>query len=140
MVVTLQAEVVDRIRAAPGTGEFGVLTLLLARTFQAGPAFRIPATCFFPAPDVESACVRLERRLPPLAEGAAAAIYVQLVKTAFSQRRKQLRKVLRSRWPEPALAQAWANLALAGDVRPEVLSPAQFADLARLLGPATGAG
>ena len=136
MVVTLQAEVVDRLRAAPGTREFGVLTLLIARTFTPGPAFRIPATCFFPPPDVTSGCIRLDRRPVPLADGDAARTYVHLVKTAFSQRRKQLRKVLRSTWPEPALAAAWTALGLGDDVRPEVLSPTQFADLARRLGPA----
>lgn len=136
LVVTLQAEVVDRIRARPGSKEYGVLTLLLARTYAPGPAFRIPATCFFPAPDVESACIRLERRPQPLAEGEAATTYTQLVKLAFSQRRKQLRKVLRSRWPDTALSQAWTGLSLAEDIRPEMLGPAQFADLARRLGPA----
>lgn len=135
MVVTLQAEVVDRIRAKPGTPAFGVLTLLLARTFEAGSAFRIPASCFFPAPDVESACVRLDRRAAPLAEGTFADTYVRLVKTAFSQRRKQLRKVLRAHWPETLLTGAWRALGWADDLRPETLGAPDFAELARRLGP-----
>ena len=133
LTVTLQAEVIDRLRARPGTAEFGVLTLLLARTFTAGPAFRIPASCFFPAPDVESACLRLDRRPVPLAEGEVATTYTRLVKTAFSQRRKRLQKVLRADWPEDALAQAWTALGLDPNARPEVLGPEQFAALARLL-------
>lgn len=133
MTVTLQSEVVERIRAVAGTSQFGVLTLLLARVFKVGPTFRIPATCFFPAPDVESSCVRLERRATPLVPDTAARAYVQIVKTAFSQRRKQLRKVLRSQWPEPVLTEAWTALALGPEVRPEVLTPEHFGLLAERL-------
>lgn len=133
VTVTLQSEVVDRIRAIPGSANFGVLTLLLARVFAIRPGFRIPASCFFPAPEVESACVRLECRPEPLVGGTPAEVYVRLVKTAFSQRRKQLRKVLRAAWPEERLAVGWAELNLAADVRPEVLTPEQFAALARRL-------
>lgn len=133
MTVTLQAEVVDRLRARAGTREFGVLTLLLARTFEASAAFRIPASCFFPAPDVESACVRLDRRPRPLADGPVAETYRSVVKKVFTQRRKQLRKLLRADWPEEPLTQAWTALSLPADVRPEVLTPEQFAHLARIL-------
>ncbi len=133
VTVTLQSEVVDRIRAKAGTAEFGVLTLLLARVFTIGSSFRIPATCFFPAPDVGSACVRLERRAEPLVSGLAAATYIRIVKSAFSQRRKQLRKVLRFNWPEAALADAWNTLALGPEVRPEVVTPEHFALLAERL-------
>lgn len=138
LVATLQTEVVDRIRAVPGTAAFGVLSLLLGRVYEPGPSFRIPASCFFPAPDVESSCIRLDRRPEPLVKGGEAAVYVDLVKTAFSQRRKQLRKVLRNRWPEDHLADAWKALALAPDLRPETLGPTRFAALARHLGAPDG--
>ena len=138
ITVTLQAEVVDRIRAAPDTSDYGVLTLLLARVYRFAGAFRIPSSCFFPAPDVESACLRLEQRPVPLAEGAAATTYPQLVKLAFSQRRKRARKVLRSRWSEEALAHAWSRLGLDDNLRPETLSPETFAELARHLAPVAG--
>lgn len=131
--VTLQAEVVDRLRAKPGTAEFGVLSLLVGRVFTPGPSFRIPATCFFPAPDVTSACIRLDRRPHALAGGPGASPFVTLVKTAFSQRRKQLRKTLRAHWPEHALAHAWTRLGLADTARPEELGVEAFAALAALL-------
>jgi 16S rRNA (adenine1518-N6/adenine1519-N6)-dimethyltransferase len=139
-VVTLQAEVADRIRAQPGTGEFGVLTLLLARTFATGSSFRIPATCFFPAPDVASACIRLERRATPLSTGKVAEVFIRVVKKVFTQRRKQLRKVLRLDWPEDVLAAAWTALKLPDDIRPEALTPGQFAELASLLAGAARSG
>lgn len=134
MTVTLQAEVVDRIRARPGTEPYGLLTALLQRTYLPGPSFRIPASCFFPAPDVASACIRLERRPEPLATGTAATTYDAILKLAFTQRRKQLAKVLRAAWPAESVDAAFAALQLAPDTRAETLSPAVFAQLARLLG------
>ncbi len=133
LTVTLQAEVIDRLRAAPGTSEYGVLTLLLAAVYEPGAAFRIPASCFFPPPDVGSACLRLSRRATPLVMGAVADTYRRVVKTAFSQRRKRLRKVLGHTWPSAPLDAAWADLALDPDVRPENVGPAAFAELARRL-------
>lgn len=133
LTVTLQAEVVDRLRAGPGTPEYGLLTLLLAREYRPGPCFRIPAACFFPAPNVTSACLRLERRPHPLAVGSHAETYRRLAKLAFSQRRKQFRTVLRGKWTEEALTRAWASLGLRDEARAETLPPEVFADLARCL-------
>jgi 16S rRNA (adenine1518-N6/adenine1519-N6)-dimethyltransferase len=71
LVATLQSEVVDRIRARPRTSEFGVLSLLLGRVYQPGPAFRIPASCFFPPPRTsnppacDSTAVPSRLRKPP---------------------------------------------------------------------------
>lgn len=136
ITVTLQAEVVDRIRARPGTGTYGILSLLLAHTFAAEASFPIPATCFFPVPAVTSACVRLVRRSQPLTPSQASARnYARLVKLAFSQRRKRVRKVLRAAWPDERLAHAWTALHLSDDARAETLSPETFAELTRLLDP-----
>ncbi len=136
ITVTLQSEVVDRIRARPGTAAFGVLTLLLAESLApvSGAHFTIPPTSFFPPPRVMSACIRLEPRVLRLVEAQWALAYRRLVKEAFSQRRKQLRKVLRRRWPDPVLDRVWKALQLAPDVRAEVLAPEQFAALAVELG------
>lgn len=132
--VTLQAEVVDRIRARPGTGAYGILSLLLAHTFSVETSFPIPATCFFPVPDVTSACVRLVRRPQPLTPTRESARnYSRLVKLAFSQRRKRVRKVLRAAWPDERLAPAWTALHLSDDARAETLPPGTFADLTHLL-------
>jgi 16S rRNA (adenine1518-N6/adenine1519-N6)-dimethyltransferase len=136
LTVTLQAEVVDRIRAVPATPEYGLLTLLVARAYRPGPGFRIPATCFFPPPGVTSACVRLDRRAEPLVSAAGEAAFANLLKRAFSQRRKQLRKLLRAAWPEETLAEVWPRLGLRDDLRAEALSPEQFAALLRALPPA----
>lgn len=136
LTATLQAEVVDRIRARPGSPEYGLLTVLLANTYQPGPSFRIPASCFFPPPDVASACVRLDRRPTPLVPQDRAHAFARLAKQAFAQRRKQLRTVLRQHWPDDALRHAWETLEWAPDVRAETLPPETFARLLDVLEPA----
>lgn len=135
ITVTLQTEVADRLRAAPNTPEYGALTLYLARTFTIGDRFRIPAACFFPAPNVESTCLRLVLRPTPLVPDFLASTFDTLVRHTFGQRRKQLRKVLRAHWPEDRLLLAWQHLNLAPEVRGETLPPESFARLAHFLAP-----
>lgn len=106
MVATLQWEVVQRLGAAPDTDAYGLLTVLVGLRFRPAGSFKVPKDCFFPAPDVESACITLVRRPEPLLPPALVPLYTQIVKTAFGQRRKMLRKLLRNRWTEDQLAPA----------------------------------
>src|SRR5208282_1014353 len=62
IVATLQLEVAQRLMAKPGDKNYGVLTLLVQLDYVPRDCFKIPAGCFFPAPDVDSACVVLDRR------------------------------------------------------------------------------
>src|SRR5204863_2411600 len=57
MVVTLQNEVARRLMAVPATKDYGVLTLLIQLHYEAKSLFKIPPGCFFPEPEVDSACV-----------------------------------------------------------------------------------
>ena len=66
MVVTLQLEVAQRLMAATDDDHYGILTLLVQLDFQPRGWFKIPPGCFFPSPEVDSACVCLVRREPPL--------------------------------------------------------------------------
>src|SRR5258708_37171868 len=65
MVVTLQLEVARRLVAGAGDEDYGVLSLLAQLPYEAQGHFKIPADCFFPAPEVDSACVILGRRENP---------------------------------------------------------------------------
>lgn len=133
MVVTLQLEVARRIAAAPDTDDYGLLTLLLGLNYGHGGHFKIPAACFFPAPDVESGCITLRRRpQPPLTE-QEAKIFVRLVKLAFSQRRKMMLKLLKAEWPEDRLHAAFTQLGVSPQERAEKVSLELFMDFSRLL-------
>jgi 16S rRNA (adenine1518-N6/adenine1519-N6)-dimethyltransferase len=133
MVTTLQLEVAKRLIAKADTDEYGVLTLLLRLDYQARIAFRVPPSCFFPAPDVDSSCVVLEKRVRPLLPPASRRVYVSLVKLAFSQRRKMMMKLLKATWPEETLQKAFVALKLPADIRAEKVELEGFVALAEML-------
>ncbi len=133
MVVTLQLEVAHRIAAAPDTDDYGVLTLLLGLNYEHGGLFKIPASCFFPAPDVESGCITLRRRTRPLLDEREAKVFVRVVKRAFSQRRKMMFKLLKAEWPEDRLRDAFGRLGIPPQERAEKVSLELFTDFSRLL-------
>ncbi len=133
MVVTLQLEVAQRIVAASDTDSYGLLTLLIGLHYRPGALFKIPASCFFPAPDVESACLTLTRRDPPPLDDRQTKLFVRLVKRAFSQRRKMMLKLLKTEWPEDKLHACFAKLAISPQERAEKVSLEVFTELCRLM-------
>ena len=132
MVVTLQLEVAQRIVAPTDDDHYGILSLLLQLRYEAG-GLKIPGSCFFPEPDVESACVTLVRREQPLLPEERAAAFTKIVKRAFSQRRKMMFKLLKGDWPEAAIAAAFDAIGLSRQIRAEKVSLEQFVELTRLL-------
>ncbi len=122
--VMLQKEVIDRIAAEPGSGEYGRLTVMLAPWFEARHLFDVGPGAFTPAPRVWSAVARLTVRREPAFVVPRA--FARTVSTAFSHRRKTLRNALRSLLDADAIAAAGVD----PGVRPETLTPAQFAALA----------
>ena len=133
MVATLQWEVARRLVAAADSSDYGVLTLLVQLHFEARGYFKIPSTCFFPAPDVDSACVTLVRRATPWLEGAQVQTFVRVVKRGFSQRRKMMLKLLREDWPGDRLEAGFASAALDPRVRAEAVTLEQFVKLSQAL-------
>jgi len=129
MVVTLQLEVARRLMAKAGDEDYGILTLLIQLDYEPRDWFKIPAGCFFPEPDVDSACVVLNRRETPLLPESQRETFVKIVKRAFSQRRKMMLKLLREDWPEEKLERAFAALKIPMQERAEKLSLEQFVAL-----------
>ena len=133
MVVTLQLEVALRLMAPADDDHYGILTLLVQLDFAPREWFKIPPGCFFPSPDVDSACVILERRPQPLLPENLRASFVKIVKRAFSQRRKMMLKLLKQDWPADKLTAAFAELNISPMERAEKLSLEQFVELTKLL-------
>ena len=111
----LQLEVVERMVAAPSTAAYGRLSVALQARFRMKKLFKVSKGAFRPPPKVESAVVRLEP-LPRILE-----IDEQLLRRAFSARRKTLRNAL----PEID----FAALGIDSSLRPENLSPEDYARL-----------
>jgi 16S rRNA (adenine1518-N6/adenine1519-N6)-dimethyltransferase len=129
MHVMLQKEVIDRIAAAPGSGEYGRLTVMLAPWLEAKHLFDVGPGAFTPPPRVWSAVARLNVRRVPAFEVPEA--FARTVSAAFSQRRKTLRNALRSIVDVEAIVAAGVDPGL----RPEMLTPAEFARIAARVPP-----
>ena len=132
-VYLVQREVAERLGAAPGTKEYGALTVNVTAVARVEMLFRVPAGAFSPPPRVESAVVRITPLETPVATLEEAPRLRTLVQNAFGMRRKQMRRVVRSLLAVDA-ATAERLLETAGidpEVRPETLSPAQFVALLR---------
>jgi 16S rRNA (adenine1518-N6/adenine1519-N6)-dimethyltransferase len=133
IVVTLQLEVARRLMAGSGDRDYGILTLLVQLDYEPREWFKIPAGCFFPAPEVDSACIVLIRRRLPLLPENQRVNYVKIVKRAFSERRKMMLKLLKRDWPAATLEAAFAALKIPPQERAEKLSLEQFVQLVRML-------
>ncbi len=139
VVLMLQREVAERLAASPGTKDYGPLSVYVALYTTPVLESRVPASCFFPRPDVESRILRLDVRDEPLCRVDDADFFQRIVRASFSKRRKTLLNNLKS--PQLALTgaqigTALAALALDGARRAETLSVKEFADLSNLLGKA----
>ncbi|WIO74555.1 16S rRNA (adenine(1518)-N(6)/adenine(1519)-N(6))-dimethyltransferase RsmA [Porticoccaceae bacterium LTM1] len=121
----LQKEVVDRLAASPGEKAYGRLTVMAQYYCQVEPLFLVPPGSFHPAPKVDSAIVRLlpYKDLPFPAEDVS--LLQRLVSACFQQRRKTLRNSLKNFVGADQLDQLDIDLQL----RPEVLSVADFVRL-----------
>jgi 16S rRNA (adenine1518-N6/adenine1519-N6)-dimethyltransferase len=133
MVATLQLEVAQRLMAQADDDDYGILTLLVQLDFAPREWFKIPAGCFFPAPDVDSACVCLVRRETPLLPENLRPAFVKIVKRGFSQRRKMMMKLLKQDWAADKLAAVFAELNISPLERAEKLSLEQFVALTEKL-------
>ena len=129
-LVMVQAEVADRICAAPGSRVYGVPSVKVAWFAAARPAGTVPRTVFWPVPNVDSRLVALSRHDPP-AVGVGRGEVFAVVDAAFGQRRKTLRAALAG-WAGSA-PEAERLLRAAGidpAARGEALGVAEFACLA----------
>jgi 16S rRNA (adenine1518-N6/adenine1519-N6)-dimethyltransferase len=133
MVATLQLEVARRLMAKPGTADYGVLTLLVQLDYEPIDWFKIPASCFFPEPDVDSGCVALVRRAKPFLDSAQRGTFVSIVKLSFSQRRKMMAKLLRAQWPAVTVEGALAAVPLPVKTRAEAVGLEEFVSLTKAL-------
>ena len=133
IVVTIQREVADRLAAQPSTKDYGLLSILLQRHYEIATVKHISPSCFWPPPEVQSSIAKLVRRPAPLGGPADEQALRDLLRHAFSRRRKTLARSLRDLVadPLPALAQA----GIAPTARAEELPPEKWPALLRALYP-----
>ena len=132
--VMLQREVADRLAAKPGTGEYGVLSVLMQHVADVELLLKLPAGAFRPAPKVLSALVRLRFHAPDPRVGDPI-VFTAVVQAVFTRRRKTLANALLAYEPlgREAVADVLSAARLDGRRRPETLTVAEFARLADAL-------
>jgi 16S rRNA (adenine1518-N6/adenine1519-N6)-dimethyltransferase len=129
-LVMVQAEVADRMCAAPGSRVYGTPSVKLAWYAAARAAGTVPRTVFWPVPNVDSRLVAFTRHGPPATTASREEVFA-VIDAAFRQRRKTLRAAL-SGWAGSA-AEAERRLRAAGidpGLRGESLGVTEFARLA----------
>jgi 16S rRNA (adenine1518-N6/adenine1519-N6)-dimethyltransferase len=127
----LQKEVVERMAATPGSRQYGRLSVMLQYRCKVIHLFNIGPGAFSPPPRVESAFVRLVPYERPPVQVNDEAVFEQLVRQAFSQRRKTLRNALR----DMLAAEAISALGIDPAARAETLTVSDFATLANSVPP-----
>jgi 16S rRNA (adenine1518-N6/adenine1519-N6)-dimethyltransferase len=135
-VLLVQAEVAERVAAAPG--QLSYLSLFVQNVAGAEIVARVPASAFEPAPKVDSAILRLRRRsAPAVAAGEGREAFYRVVQAGFRQRRKQIHNGLGRELPVPreALNAAFAACRIDAERRPQTLSIDEWACLATQLTP-----
>ena len=128
MHVMLQREVVNRIVAQPGNGDYGRLTIMLAPWVRAESLFDVGPGAFKPPPKVWSSVVRLTVRREPAF--AVSPHFAAVVASAFSHRRKTLRNALKGLVTAEQIEACHVD----PGARPETLPPEAFNRLAQTLG------
>ncbi|MFD2444319.1 16S rRNA (adenine(1518)-N(6)/adenine(1519)-N(6))-dimethyltransferase RsmA [Bacillus sp. CGMCC 1.16607] len=99
IVCMLQKEVADRISAKPGTKEYGSLSIAIQYYTEAETVMIVPKTVFVPQPNVDSAVIRLTKRMTPVVEVKDENFFFQVTRASFAQRRKTLLNNLVSQLP-----------------------------------------
>ena len=137
-VVMMQKEVADRISAEPNTKAYGSLSIAVQYYMTAKVAFVVPRTVFVPAPNVDSAILKMTRREQPLVEVKDEDFFFRVSKISFVHRRKTLWNNLTSHFGKSEevktkLEQALENANIKPSIRGEALSIPDFARLSDAL-------
>lgn len=137
-VVMMQREVADRISAHPNTKAYGSLSIAVQYYMTAKVAFIVPRTVFVPAPNVDSAILKMVRRERPAVEVQDEKFFFKVSKASFVHRRKTLWNNLTSHFGKSEeikakLTAALEQAELSPSVRGEALTLADFARLADAL-------
>jgi 16S rRNA (adenine1518-N6/adenine1519-N6)-dimethyltransferase len=132
-VIMVQREVADRIAAAPGSRDYGLLSATTQLFARVDRLFTLPPGAFSPPPQVHSGVIRLtmEPRLQEL--DVEEAPFIAFLKAAFAQKRKTLANNLRSQYDAAAIRTALKSAGLRSDVRAEAMSLEKTAAVFRAL-------
>lgn len=137
ITIMVQKEVADRMQVGPGTKDYGALSLAVQYYAKPQILLNVPASCFMPRPNVDSAVIQLTRYEKPPVEVKDEHLMFRLIRASFNQRRKTMTNSVGNS-PELSvskeqMAAALEKCGLSATVRGEALTLEQFAGLANVL-------
>jgi 16S rRNA (adenine1518-N6/adenine1519-N6)-dimethyltransferase len=136
-VLTVQKEVADRLRAVPGSKQYGSLSVAIQLNADVELIAAVPRGAFYPPPQVDSAVVRVTMREEPRLRIEDESLFFRIVRAAFAQRRKMLKNALADLLgPQGGSGErerAWTETGVSPRRRGETLSIEEFARLANYL-------
>lgn len=134
ITIMVQKEVAERMQVGPGTKDYGALSLAVQYYARPEVMMTVPASCFMPRPNVDSAVIKLARHENPPVQVKDEQLMFEIIRAAFNQRRKTLVNSLNNAGglnvdKESVLA-ALETMGLPATIRGEALTLVQFAELA----------
>ena len=137
ITIMVQKEVADRMQCGPVTKDYGALSLAVQFYSKPKVVLNVPASCFMPRPNVDSAVIRLERfKIPPV-DVKNEHLMFKIIRASFNQRRKTMLNSVGNSGigiTKEALTNALETMGLPLTIRGEALTLEQFAQLSNLLG------
>jgi len=130
---SVQREVADRITARPSTKEYGPISILLQLCGTLRKITHLPPQAFWPAPKVESTALRIDIDLSRFPDKTRLGQFSDLLRLAFSHRRKTLNYNLKQQYEPADFGPACAAAGVDPAIRAEALSPEQWYELFRRL-------
>lgn len=137
ITIMVQKEVAERMQVGPGTKDYGALSLAVQYYAKPEVMMTVPASCFMPRPNVDSAVIKLTRHENPPVQVKDEKQMFEIIRAAFNQRRKTLVNSLNNasglNVNKENVYAALKVMGLSTTIRGEALSLAQFAELSDLL-------
>ena len=128
IVTMVQKEVAERMTASPGGKDYGALSVAVQYYTEPEIVLDVPPSCFFPAPEVDSAVIACTIRKTPAVAVKDDILFFRVVKASFGQRRKTLSNALKPLGiPKEKIESALRNAKIDASRRGETLSLAEFA-------------
>lgn len=134
ITIMVQKEVAQRMQVGPGTKDYGALSLAIQYYAEPKMMMSVPAGCFMPRPNVDSAVIKLTRHGQPPVLVKDEKLMFDIIRAAFNQRRKTLVNSLNNaaglNINKDSVLAALDAMGLPATIRGEALTLAQFAQLA----------
>lgn len=137
ITIMVQKEVADRMQSAPGTKDYGALSLAVQYYSEPEIVANVPPNCFMPRPNVSSAVIRLKTHITPPVTVTDEQLLFRIIRASFNQRRKTLTNGINNsselHFSKEQVAKALAQMDLKENIRGETLTLQQFGQLSDIL-------